>query len=174
MSSKTLTGAFPDDLPSKEDGSPYPFVMAFDQKVVLADTRAELAAALIGDYPGPQGSADAALMARYLSCVAAANGLQARLAADALEAGVFDPQTSSEPMLTILFSNRYEKVEDFARWDHEVPLVLVASGYAPYLPNPRPEGRIIWLDPYTETTYLDSMAEAGVIRLHVHGRLHLV
>lgn len=169
MTSITLTGTFPPALPVQGNGSPYPFAMAHRNQVVFATDRAELVSVLIPGYLKVDG--DDALFARYRSCVEIANTLQPRLAADAHEAGVFDTQSSPEAVLTALFTNRYEKIDDFSRWDHEVTLVLVATGYAPYTANARPEGRILWLDPYTEETYLATLEEAGVIELHRHLQL---
>ena len=169
MASITLTGSFPPELPVQADGKPYPFAMAYRDTVIFATDRDELVSVLIPGYTKADG--DEALFARYRSCVEVANTLQPRLAADALEAGVFDTQSSPEHVLTALFTSRYEKIDDFARWDHEVTLVLVATGYAPYTANARPEGRILWLDPYTEATYLASLEEAGVVELHRHLQL---
>lgn len=169
MTSITLTGSFPPELPLQESGAPYPFAMAYRNQVILATERADLVRVLIAGYG--QADGDEELFARYRSCVEFANAVQAQLAADAHEAGVFEPQSSPEAVLTALFTNRYEKIDDFTRWDHQVTLVLVSTGYAPYTATPRPEGRILWLDPYTEATYLASLEEAGVIELHRHLQL---
>lgn len=165
-----LSGTLPDALPVREDGTNYPFAMAWENHAVFADTKAGLVSVLTEVEPT---AGDDGLFARYLACVRFANSLQPRLAAAAHEAGVFDPHTSSETVLTTLFTDRYEKVDNFTRWTQDVPLVLVASGYAPYTSTARPSGKIIWLDPFTDDTFLESLSEAGVIDFHEHS-LHLV
>jgi len=51
------------------------------------------------------------------------------------------------------------------QWDAEVPLVLAAHDYQPDGELARPHGNIIWLDPRDESTFLDSLAAAGLVRL---------
>lgn len=166
MALLTLSGTLPDALPVHDDGTDYPFAMVHENRVIFADTRAELAGYLTGcSQTEDEGEA---LFIRYLACVNFANMLQPRLAAAADEAGVFSAQTASESVLTALFADRYEKVDNFTKWNQEVPLVLVASGYAPYTANPRPAGNIIWLDPFTDETFLESLSAAGIIDLHDH------
>lgn len=170
MALLTLSGTLPEALPVRDDGTDYPFAMVHENRVTFADTRAELVGYLTGGQPCDDGDA---LFTRYLACVSYANKLQPRLAAAADEAGVFSAQTASESVLTALFEDRYKKVDNFTKWNQEVPLVLVASGYAPYTGNPRPSGNIIWLDPFTDETFLDTLSAAGVIEFHDHS-MHLV
>jgi hypothetical protein len=78
----------------------------------------------------------------------------------------FDPKNESEDVLT-LFTPRDEKLDEFPEWSYPVPLVLVASGYALYTATARPSGNVLWIDPYTETTYLDGLVGAGLLELYV-------
>lgn len=50
-------------------------------------------------------------------------------------------------------------------WTANLPIFALATHYAPVTGMPRPEGNIIWLDPTDETTFLDALATAGLIRL---------
>lgn len=169
MALLTLSGALPDALPVRDDGTDYAFAMVHENRVILADSRAELTGYLTGIRP--DDNEGDALFTRYLACVNFANMLQPRLAAAADEAGVFSAQTAAESVLSALFTDRYEKVDNFTKWTQDVPLVLVASGYAPYTGNARPAGNIIWLDPFTDETFLDSLSAAGVIEFHDHSSL---
>ncbi len=57
--------------------------------------------------------------------------LQQVLAANAMEESTFDPSQESEDVLTALFTDRSEKIDEITEWKSEVPPVLVASSYAP-------------------------------------------
>lgn len=172
MTTLFIDGNLPDTLPAREDGTPYPFAAAWEDAAVFTDTRTELTAALIPGYEdipeGPDQAADS-LYARYESAVAIANNRQAVLAAIAQEEGTFDPSLETEDTLTALFTPKDQKIDEINQWDHEyVPLVLVASGYAPYTATQQPTGNVQWIDPYTETTFLDSLAAIGMLELFVN------
>lgn len=171
MATMTLEGTLPETIPvNPVDGEAFPFAMAFNDAVVLAETRSELTAELIEGYaeiPETEAGNEQALIARYLSCVDIANTTQGLVAGQAAEAGTFDAAAETEDALTALFTDKAEKIDEITEWSHKVPLVLVASGYAPYTSTPRPAGNVLWLDPFTETTYLDSLANTGLIELAV-------
>lgn len=171
MTTLTLTGDLPAQLPAREDGSQYPFALAFGDKVVLAETRTELTAEVIDGYAdiqdGEEGDGEA-LWARYNAAVHFATTLQQVLAANAVEAGTFDPSQESEDTLTALFTPRSEKIDEISEWKGAVPLVLVASNYAPYTGSAKPAGNVMWIDPYTETTFLEGLDSLGIAELYVH------
>jgi hypothetical protein len=77
------------------------------------------------------------------------------------------PEAETEDTLIALSMDKWEMFDEIAEWNHKVPLVLVATGYAPYNSTPRPTGNVLWLDPFTETTYLETLAEIGLIELMV-------
>lgn len=52
-------------------------------------------------------------------------------------------------------------------WRRTIPLVLVVTDYEPFTMLRRPKGNVLWIDPSTETTLLDSAAGAGFITLPV-------
>lgn len=175
------------------DGDPFPFLMRHGSELTGAETRTELLGALIpgyADLPDTQEGHDEALGQRWEQAVATAAAVQAGLVAGATANGEFDPAEVGDDVLTALLSDRDRPfaglpVPDSAEesgagdsageeavsfeWPADLPpLILVASDYAPYTSAPRPHGNVVLLDPHTETTYLDSLAELGLIRLFVH------
>jgi hypothetical protein len=171
MASITIEGALPETLPVREDGTPFPFALAWEDRAVLADTRTELTAELIEGYaelPETEEGDAEALFARYRTSVQIANTLQQVLAANATEEGTFDPSLESEDVLTALFTDRAEKIDEIADWAHAVPLVLMATEYAPYGTATKPTGNVLWVDPFTETTFLQTLSELGVVELFVN------
>lgn len=172
MASLTIEGALPDTLPVREDGTAYPFALAWEDKAVLAETRTELTAELIegyADLPATEEGDTEALYARYRTSVQIANTLQQVLAANATEEGKFDPSLQSEDTLTAIFTDRAEKIDEIAEWTNaDVPLVLVATEYAPYGTAAKPSGNVLFIDPFTETTFLDTLSEIGIVELLVN------
>ena len=100
---------------------------------------------------------------------ALANDLQAMVALTIqreLEAMGSSLDDLDEDFLSVLFFDRANAAIDFegGEWTHRWPLYLLATSYAP-LDEDGPLGpvgdRVIWLDPTTETTFLDSCARIG-------------
>lgn len=172
MASITIEGALPDTLPVREDGTAYPFALAWEDKAVLAESRTELTAELIegyADLPETEEGDTEALYARYRTSVQIANTLQQVLAANATEEGKFDPSLQTEDVLTAIFTDRAEKIDEITEWTNaDVPLVLVATEYAPYGTAVKPTGNVLWVDPFTETTFLDTLSEIGIVELLVN------
>lgn len=171
MASITLEGNLPEQLPQREDGSSYPFCLAYENKVVLSDTRTDLVAELIAGYselPDTEEGNDDALYMRYRSAVGVADQFQQIIAAQASNGGTFDHTVESEDVLTAIFTPRDKKITGFSPWNHVVPLVLIATDYTPFRSDPLPEGNIKFINPYTETTFLDTLSQLGVIELFVN------
>ena len=171
MASITIEGALPDTFPVREDGTPYPFALAWEERAVLAESRTELTAEIIegyADLPETEEGDTEALYARYRTSVQIANTLQQVLAANATEEGTFDPSTQSEDVLTAIFTDRSEKIDEIAEWTNTVPLVLVATEYAPYSTATKPAGNVLWVDPFTETTFLDTLSDLGLVELFIN------
>ncbi|MCC3299824.1 hypothetical protein [Arthrobacter caoxuetaonis] len=168
MSHVVIEGTFPAELPVREDGTPFPFSMATQSAAVFAETRTELVAQLVEGYdelPVTGEGDDTALWLRYKAAVALANMHQQVLAGDAVNAGTFDPSVEDEDTLTTIFTDRSEKIDEIPSWDRDLPLVLVASGFAPYTTTPRPAGNVLWIDPYTEKTFLDGVQALGLAEI---------
>lgn len=166
MSTLTTTDDLSAGLPAREDGTPWPFAMTTDEHTVFADSATELVGHLIDGYDQIDDSDeghDQALSARAGAAAGIAAQMQAVIAASLTEQRKFDPQAESEETLTAIFSDRETFVADFGSWDHEVPLILVRTGYAPYTDRPAPSGNIGWIDPATETTLLRSLDALGAI-----------
>ena len=171
MASVTISGDLPEQLPEREDGTPYPFCLARGNRAVFADTRTELVEDLIegyADLPKTDEGNDEALYMRYVSVTDVADQFQQIIAAQAANEGTFDHTVESEENLTAIFTPRTKKISDFSPWNHVVPLVLISTDYAPFKSEPVPEGNIMFLNPYTETTYLDTLRDLGVIELYVN------
>ena len=170
MASIILEGTLPDTMPVREDGTGFPFAMAYQDRAVLADSRTELVADLIKDYADlpetEEGNADAHV-ARFESGVHVADQFQQIIAAQRVEEGKFDTKVESEDTLTAIFTPRREKLGEIAPWNHVVPLVLISTDYAPFTEVPAPEGNIRWVNPYTETTFLNTLNDLGVIELFI-------
>lgn len=159
------------ELPLREDGTQYQFAMLLPDETVLADTRTELVGSLIDAYEDIPEGADGdeeALVARHeFACLIAHLQQQHVLGEAALE-GRFDPSVESEDTLTAFLSPRTEPIRDVKEWKHELPLVLVALHYAPYTQENAPTGNVKFIDPYTETTLLDTLGGLGVLEVLAH------
>lgn len=167
--------------PTRPDGSRYAFVMLHgcpdgEDRVTAADSAAELLATLIpgyADLPQSSDGDDRALLARYDHAVSVATAVQASCAAQAAEAGDFDPTTEGEDVLTAVFTERTTPFTGIPQpngarsrdWQHAVPLVLIDTDYMPYTRRAAPTGRIIWLRPAIEGEYLRSLDEVRYVSL---------
>ncbi len=166
--------------PQRDDEASWPLVVAHEasdgeQMLTFADTHTEILGALIAGYADiadtPTGH-DQAVISRYEHAVAVATATQGALCAQAGDAGRFDPAGESEEVLTALFTERDRPFVGIDRpaggrsydWQHDVPLVLLDTDYEPYTGRRTPTGRIVWLRPALESSYLDSLAEIGAVR----------
>ncbi|MCU6480546.1 hypothetical protein [Arthrobacter sp. A2-55] len=150
------------------DGGTFEFGMMIDRAVTLADTRTELVEQLIDGYaelPDTDEGDAKAFELRYVAAVQVANAEQELLLAQATNSGMFDPSLESEDTLTAFFTPRNERLDDIASWDHDQPLVLVTTSYIPYTTQAPPSGNVRWVDPRTETTFLDTLGALGAITL---------
>jgi len=178
-------GTFP--APPHEGHGAWPFLLLHagdaaqhptDISLTFADTATELVGVLIPGYdaiPHSSGSNcagsgtpsdadhDEALWLRYGQAVATAALIQQRILAAAVTNGDFDPAAAPEDALTALLGDKTD-VFTGEQWRWNVLLVLIATDYAPFTDVPRPTGRVAYLDPNTETTYLTSLHEAGLVR----------
>lgn len=175
MATMTITAedrSMSDSLPTLANGAQYPFSM-LDVKtgdVVFAESRTELVAHIIDDYEtsfDTEAAQDRALWQRYQIAVRVAGGLQAFLAAAAQEEGTFVPELITENDLNALLGDKSEKPDDIKSWDHTVPLVLISTDYAPHTQIAAPSGNVLWINPYNETTFLESLETAGLINVFV-------
>lgn len=129
------------------------------------ETITEIVDALLpvhGSIPDGEGQAAAQLEVREYTLAQIAQSAQATVCASA------DISSLDEDALTILFHDRHSEVPSFAEWASDLPLFLMASGYAPYTDRPRPSGdTIVFLDSHTERSFIDSLQPAGIAQLWV-------
>jgi hypothetical protein len=166
-----------DTSPAHPGGGPWRYaVMALDGSVTFADSAGELVAVSIPAYaeiPDTDEGHDEALVARYEHLVTLAASMQDSLIAQALESDRVDLSDAGEDILTALFADRATPFEGILTpkggvdldWQFEIPLVLVATDYTPFTERELPTGRVVWVDPSTEVTFLNSLKELGVIEM---------
>lgn len=154
--------------------------------VTLAAARTGLLAEIIDGYADLAGTAvqtpeaDPLLDARYDFAVEAASLLQAGYLARAEKNGAYDLAAETDEDVYLAYARgRGEPFAGFRpapdggsrgddvsfEWDREVPLVLIRTDYQPFTETPVPSGRVVFLDPATETTLLDTLHSAGLIAL---------
>lgn len=161
---------------------PWPFAMMHGEGLVtMSCTRTGLLAEVIGGYGELAGTAvqtaedDPLLDARYDFAVEAASLLQAGYLAQAERNGAYDLTAETDEDVYLAYARPRDEPFEGVRpgggdrvsheWDREVPLVLVRTDYDPFTGRPAPSGRVVYLDPATETTMLDTLHAAGLIAL---------
>lgn len=148
-----------------EDEAPF-FRMVHDGVEHESNNLTSLVAQLInGTYAAITEGRDGdeqALLDRWQQAVSTANLVQAIVITAAVNARTFDVKTAGEDILTLLFADRIDPVE-VDEWDEPVPLILISTSYAPFTDRMPPIGNIRWINPHTERTYLETLADLGVI-----------
>lgn len=158
---------FDGTTPLREDGSRWPFILTAGDMAIMADHNSDLVNALDGNYQSiPEEDVEAALIARGAVATNFAAFRQAELLNDYQESDGAVEVTEDD--LQVIFGNRSTALKIEGTWDHPVKLVGVATDYAPYTGLPAPKGNIVLIDPYTDTTLLRTLAEAGSVGYHVH------
>ena len=170
-----LTAPLTEPIPTRADGTPWPFMLLRGGLATGADSATELVGELIAGYdeiPTDDEGHDAASWQRALSSVQIAGQFQEGLMAKATEDGSFNVAEAGEDVLTAMLGDKSQPLHAFpvtddgpktTVWNQPVPLVLLATLYAPYTGVPAPTGRIAWIDPATETFYLESLASLGLL-----------
>lgn len=140
-----------------------------DGSTVYADTPAEIVEEMI---PGYEGLDDQAKQdARVRHAARTASVVQQILIDRAKFDGAFDPDDPKLAGLAqILTTDKAlaltlelpDKPGEPADWLPVVPLVLVRSSYAPHTDYPAIGGNVIWIDPSTDESYLDSLNATGI------------
>jgi hypothetical protein len=166
--------------PDEPVPSGYPLAMQHSGGLTtLATTRTGLVEAILEGYDaiaGPQTAEhDPFLEARYDFAVEVAAAAQASLLVQAADSRTYQlDEEIDEDVFVALTQDRNRPFlgvrpagtdEAEVEWTLDVPLVLIPAHYQPFTSLPKPTGRIVWLDPATETTLLDTLAAAGLIRL---------
>ncbi len=156
----------PTEIPVRADGAKWVWAFATGSgQAVFADTLSEIIAQIIpgyGDLPESDWTEDAHLEARIDSLGAFLTQCQELIVASLEQAGKIDTSALSDDDWTVLFSPKNGPVLVFDAWTAGIPLLLLASSYKPYTQIERPSGnQIVWLDPVTESSYLESLNTIG-------------
>lgn len=165
MTQTLASGAPVDEFPVSPSGAAFRYALVRGEMATFADTLPDLIGALLPGYTAL--SDDDAQIARWQCAAATATQVQQMMAA-ALD---LDPSAESEDTLTAIFADRAMPVPADAigdRWDHRVPLVLLATDYAPFTAEPRPQGNVQFIDSGTERAFLSSLAGLGVLAFYAH------
>ncbi len=148
-------------IPTRADGRYYAYELIFGggESRAYADTFEELAAALIENYAD---TAPAPLNQRIRYAFDAQVRIQAAINAQLLD----DPSIAVPPEDAEILSRPRGQRIDLTTWSSTIPLVLLATDYAPVGPHPRPDGEtIIWIDPVNAESLIRSLADAGYVVL---------
>jgi len=142
--------------------------------ILVSDSATDLVAAGLpgyADLPDDEAGFNAALVARYDDLVGHAAAFQRFLLDEAHRSGVVNIEDMDDDTLTALMQERSVPFDGVPNadtvslaWTCPVPLVLITTDYEPFTDRPVPQGNIVWLDPITEVTYLQSLHKIGAIR----------
>ncbi|MGP5014507.1 hypothetical protein ACTXJX_11870 [Glutamicibacter ardleyensis] len=151
------------------DGDPFPFAMITRdngvEKTVFADTRTDLFSFFMPGYDALNDDE----AQEQLQSFAEITSSQLQTSAVASVEG-FDPNKYSEAQVNAIFGERGLPTV-LKKWslDEPFPLYLVATLHAPYSNTSIPAGgNVVLLNPENETTLLESMEKAGLIRLVIN------
>lgn len=162
---------------NEETGEPFPIAMQFNGGWLYcwAEDVEECIAALLGDASYlSEPDEQARLVTRVKKAMRIATVVQAEQIHEAQCDKRWDRLT--EPEKAMLFQVRitqpqglYEDLFGAPWWTADVPLVVVSTGYQPWVDQPLPSGgpdRVWVIDPLTSEDMLQSLAHLGVIRLY--------
>ncbi|MHB1548928.1 MAG: hypothetical protein ACYCX8_09360 [Acidimicrobiales bacterium] len=180
-----ITTTDPEDIvvPEHPDGGEYSYAIftsegtaTFTDSLIEAISQnlpgyAELAERMAARESDSDDAADAMLGMRYDDLRIYADALQRWMVNDAAEQGKIDLEQIGDQALSALMNERFVPFEGIEgsggtisyTWEHEAPLILFVTDYQPYTNRPQPSGKIIWIDPSTELTYMQSLDTLGVV-----------
>lgn len=155
-------------LPPHPDGQPWQFVLLYgDRMQAVADTATELLWLVVAGYD--QIAADD-IEGAFYARVDHAAGVAALVQHGVIQSAIDDGfELDDDVATTAMMSSKTELIPASVRdsvesWNYPVPLVLVATLYAPYTDQPAPAGdNVILVDPYTEKGYLASLHRLGLV-----------
>lgn len=163
----TLASGTPvDEFPESPTGGLFRYALVRGDSATFSDHLSDLVGAVIPGYSAVTDD-ESALLARWQCAAATATEVQQLIAAGE----GLDPSLESEDVLTAIFTDRALPlpVEATAsRWEHRVPLVLLATDYEPFTPAAKPSGNVRFIDSSTERAFLRSLADLGVLAFYTH------
>jgi len=150
------------------------FVLLFPSpgQAIYAPDRTGLVEALIpgyGDLDANVEGDDEALYLRYNAAKNIAAQVRETIFGSMVSEGKVSYGDYTEDELnTILPHGAFEPGPPFTgEWTDRVPLVLLRTDYAPFSAYEAPSGNVLYIDPYTETTFLDSLDALGLFKVIV-------
>ncbi|PWJ25673.1 hypothetical protein ATK17_1809 [Branchiibius hedensis] len=155
-------------LPVHPDGARWQFVMLFgDRMQAVADTATELLPLVVAGYDHiAADDIESAFLARFDHAAGVAAFVQHSALQAAIDGGY---QLDDDVATTAMMSPKTDPLPGpvlgrAGVWGEPVPLVLVASHYAPYTELAAPSGDgVILVDPYTEKGYLAGLDQLGLV-----------
>lgn len=127
-----------------------------DGSTMMSGSVSELVDSVVADHADSDAEGQLELRSAHLAAVA-------ELTQAVLNAS-HDLEGLDEDALTALFHDRGSDVVQFNEWGMDIPLILDATAYQPFTDVPKPTGeRLIFTDPSTELTFLESLARIGVV-----------
>lgn len=116
---------------------------------------------------------DECLVMRYDELCHLGAKVQAWMVEEGASRGAIDLANAGEDVLTALFQDRHAPFAGVWRdgqpsfeWTEDVPLVAIATDYAPFTARPAPTGRVVMLDPSSEMGYVLSLAALGLFEFY--------
>lgn len=144
----------------------YPYALVNDENTVYADSLTDLVGEIIEGYddiPDTEEGHGDALLSRYAYLLNVARWLQTGF----IEANEDLVRDLPDDALTAVMQ---DKTIPFAgldngsvEWEYDLPLILVATDYAPFTSRPTPSGNVFLVDPSTELTFLQNLDEVDLI-----------
>lgn len=134
--------------------------MQYQDRVYSAKNAQGLMTALASNYP-PMDS-QRALEIRWELLAKFAGQLQDAAAREQISFG-FNPARQDQRVIAAVYGSRLRPVEWAGTWRRPMPLFLIRSDYEPFTSLTQPKGNIVWLDPSTEKTTLQSLLHAGIL-----------
>jgi len=185
LTTMDISATEPEDIvvPEHPEGGEFTYaIFTSDGSAVFTDSLIEAVSQNLPGYgelaelvearePNADQAADAMLGLRYDDLTIYADALQRWMVNDAAENGRIDLEKIGDQALSALMNERIVPFEGIEgedgtvshTWEYEVPLILFVTDYQPYTSRTQPDGKIIWIDPSTELTYLQSLDTLGVI-----------
>lgn len=168
---ENYTGKEP--LPVREDGEKWTHALLSEGALFLADTASELIDIAIeegyGQIPEGEEGDEQALLARLNIAIEYARMIQL----DHMKKYVEEHQSFDdvpEDVIHAATTPRSQPIPlDTPTWTGPFALVAIATDYDPYRKGVKvPKGEVILVDPFTETTLLQTLAAAGVFHYRIH------
>jgi len=160
-------------IPTKPNGEKWDHALLMSETLFLADSAHEIISGAISEgydqIPDTEEGNEDALLVRYqLACQYATAAQLEAVNGYLQEHGTLDDV--AEEFINAAFTPRADPIPlEGPSWTGPFPLVAVATNYAPYRPGVKvPRGDVRLINPYTDTTLLESFSAAGICQYRIH------